>query len=130
MRTYMKETIKPLIPSNVRSAIKEVTKYSRIYNTANTAVNDVASTDDVWIPSRHEMFDGTSQYYETQGPRYNAAFPDNASRIKSQIGATSASWWWLRSASINSNFSYVRTDGSGNYNYAISEGGVAVGFCI
>ena len=55
MRTYLKETIKPLIPSTVRSAIKEVTKYSRIYNPAGSAVDNVASTEDVWIPSRKEM---------------------------------------------------------------------------
>ena len=38
IRSYMKETIKPLIPAVVRNAIKEVTKYSRIYNASGTAV--------------------------------------------------------------------------------------------
>ena len=125
MRTYLKETIKPLIPSNVRSAIKEVTKYSRIYNTAGSAVNDVTSTDDVWIPSYREVgFTGR----ETLGPIYDGAFPDNASRVKTLNG--SAAWWWLRSAPSSNYFYIVYSDGSSNYRYATSAGGVALGFCL
>ncbi len=128
MRTYMKETIKPLIPSNVRSAIKEVTKVSRIYDTAGNAVDNVTSTDDVWIPSRKEM--NISTTYEANGFAYAGAFPDNASRIKSQIGASSASWWWLRSANNASYFNYVNSGGSNSTSSADDEGGVAVGFCL
>ena len=127
MRTYMKETIKPLIPSNVRSAIKEVTKISRIYR-SGSAVDNVTSTDDVWIPSRKEMNFSTS--YESNGYAYAAAFPDNASRIKKQVGASSASWWWLRSANNSYSFNGVNTGGSNNSSSAYGEGGVAVGFCI
>ena len=129
MRTYLKETIKPLIPENVRNAIKSVTKYSRIYQ-GGSEVNDVASTEDVWIPSRHEMFDGTSNYYETKGPRYSEIFPDNTSRVKKKVGASSASWWWLRSANINYSFGYVDSDGSYNYGNASTAGALALGFSI
>ena len=129
MRTYLKNTVKPLIPSNVSSAIKEVTKYSRIYR-SGSAVNDVASTEDVWIPSRHEMFDGTTQYYETKGPRYSAAFPDNASIIKMKTGASSAVWWWLRSAYNSYNFFNVIGDGSNYGTGASNSYGVVLGFCI
>ena len=57
-------------------------------------------------------------------------FKEPSTRAKRRPGASSASWWWLRSAGYNNNFGYVYTDGSyssGNANY---EGGVAVGFCI
>jgi hypothetical protein len=127
MRTYLRETIKPLIPSAVRSAIVEVTKYSRSYNTAGTLVNDVTTTDDVWIPSYREMFGNG----ETQGPAYSSAFPDAASRVKYKTGAASASVWWLRSAYYtNSNyFSYVYTSGSDSVSYANNSRGITLGFC-
>ena len=127
MKTYLTGTIKPLIPSSVRSALKEVTKYSRIYDTTGTAQNNVTSTDDVWIPSACEVgFTG----YETSGPVYSDAFTANADRIKMKVGASSAVWWWLRSANTNSGFSYVSTDGSNSNRTAYSSGAVALGFCI
>ena len=127
MRTYLKDTIKPLIPSAVRSAIKEVTKYSRIYNTSSVAENNVTSTDDVWIPSAYEVgFTG----YETTGQKYSDAFNANADRVKSKVGASSASWWWLRSAGTDSNFRFVYTDGSSSNYYASNSGALPLGFCI
>lgn len=125
MRSYLKETIKPLIPSNVRSAIKEVTKYSRIYNVSEAAVNNVTSTEDVWIPSSREV---NLTGYETEGPTYSMAFPDNASRVKNYSG--SAAWWWLRSANTSSGFRDVYTEGNDSSNNVSSSGGVALGFCL
>jgi hypothetical protein len=131
MRTYVKDTIKPLIPATVRSGIKEVTKYTRIYTASPVAAaNDVATTEDVWIPSRHEIFDGTTQYYETKGPRYSEIFSSNDSRNKSKVGETSTSYWWLRSASNSGNFSGVNNNGSSGNNNANNSYGVALGFCL
>ena len=127
MRTYLKETIKPLIPETVRNAIKSVTKYSQIYNTAGTAVNDVESTEDLWLPSMREMnFSG----YETMGPVYDGIFPDNASRVKMKVGASSASFWWCRSALTISTF--IGVDSSGlNVNYGANRSyPLALGFSI
>lgn len=128
MRTYLRGTIKPLIPSAVRSAIVEVTKYSRSYNTAGTLVNDVTTTDDVWIPSYREMFGNG----ETQGPAYSSVFPDAASRMKYKTGASSASVWWLRSAGHNNSHSFytVTTSGSNYYYGAYNSRGIALGFCL
>ena len=117
MRTYLKETIKPLIPETVRNAIKPVTKYTRNIDTAGSAVNNVVSTEDVWLPSMREMgFNG----YETSGPKYSAIFKDNASRVKKKVGAASASFWWCRSADGNGYFSGV--GGSGNYSSGAAGG--------
>lgn len=125
MRTWLKETIKPIIPETVRDAIKPVKKYTRIYNVSETSVNNVLTTDDVWIPSSKEVF-GTGG--ETQGPTYSTAFPDSASRIKSKVGS-SAALWWLRSARTANAFYSVIKDGSINNYYANNTGGVALGFC-
>jgi len=126
MRTYIQETIKPLIPQEVLAAIKPVTKYTQNYNTAGTSFNDVTSTEDVWIPSRREMFTGA----ESQGPTYTSFFTSNADRVKKKAGASSASWWWLRSAGNRDVFYFVASDGSNNYNSAYYPAGVVVGFCL
>ena len=125
MRSYLKETVKPLIPETVRNAIKPVKKYSSIYNVSGSAVNDVLTTEDVWIPSYKEAF-GTGR--ETQGPTYSTAFPDGASYIKSKAGG-SATAWWLRSAINTNNFSDVRADGIRTNVAANNILGVALGFC-
>ena len=126
MRSWLKNTVKPLIPETVRTAIKPVKKYTRIYNVSETSVNNVLTTDDVWIPSRQEVFGSFSD--ESSGVYYSSAFPDNASRIKSQVG-TRANWWWLRSAYFKNYFGRVGVSGSYDGNLVNIAGGVALGFC-
>lgn len=123
MRTYLKNTIKPLIPEAVRNAIKEVTKYSR-----GNSSTDVSSTEDVWIPSGREVFGGTS--YETQGPVYGGVFKDSVSRKKMFVGATNITAWWLRSARDSSYFLYVNDSGGSSRGLASSKYGVALGFSL
>lgn len=120
MRAYLKDTIKPLIPETVRAAIKEVSKAHPAYNTAGSQFTQTTA-DDVWLPSYNEMFSSSRPY--------KALFPDNASRVKYKVGATSASWWWLRSADSSSNFYCVSSGGYVNYYGAYSSYGVALGFC-
>lgn len=126
MRTYIQETIKPLIPQEVLAAIKPVTKYTQNYNTAGNAVNNDTSTEDVWIPSMREMFTGS----EDQGPTYTSFFTSNADRVKKKAGASSASWWWLRSVSGFNSFNIVNGSGDGSNYSATNAGGVVVGFCL
>ena len=120
MRTYFKNTVKPLIPANVQGAIKNVTKTQPAYNGAQASFTQT-TTDDVWIPSYSECF-GT-------GAMYKALFPDNASRVKKKVGAASASWWWLRSAYGHNAFTGVTSVGSYANYCAHSSGAVALGFC-
>ena len=128
MRAYLKNTIKPMIPENVRNAIVNVTKYSNIFNTSGTKVLNSVTTDDVWIPSRHEMFDGDSQYYETKGPRYSEVFQTDESRIKH---TTDRNKWWLRTAVAERMFAAIYNV-AGTSNSAISdlEFPIALGFCL
>lgn len=127
MRTYLNDTILPLISADVQAMIKPVTKYSDSYNTAGTAVNSVATVDSVWIPSRREAFGGTN--YETTGATYTGLFTANSARIKCKVGSTSTTYWWLRSANSLERFYSVYI--SGAVNNAIADGfyGVALGFC-
>lgn len=120
MRAYLIDTIKPLIPDPVLSAIKAVTKTHTAYNTDQVSFTQT-TTDEVWLPDYQEMFSSSRPY--------KALFPDNASRIKYKVGATSASVWWLRSAFSNYDFNYVYTSGNNDYDAANYSYGVALGFC-
>lgn len=128
MRTYLKETIKPLIPQNVRSGIKEVTKHSNIFDTSGSKVLNSVTTDDVWIPSNQEIFGGTS--YETLGHVYNGVFTDAESRKKYKVGASSARGWWLRSANDESYFRTVSYTGDNTIYDARNASGIPLGFCL
>ena len=128
MRTYYKNTLKPLIPEAVRSAIKSVSKTGCEWTTGGSFVR-TTSVEDVWMPSYREIFGGTS--YEQSGPMYTTLFSDKASRIKMKPQASSGAYWWLRSAHYSNNGYFCGVNGtgySGNYNANYSNG-VALGFC-
>lgn len=122
MRTYLRGTVKPLIPEIVRSAIVSVTKSQPSYTTSGSWVTQTTA-DDVWIPSQSEVEGSSSTYY--------TVFQNtNANRIKYKSGASSATFWWLRSAGSTGSFHCVYSNGN-VYNYnAYNTSGVALGFCI
>lgn len=121
MRTYLHDTILPLIPEAVAAQIKPVTKRTWYYNgDANTL-----STEDIWIPSEYEV-GGTGR--ETEGAKYAAAFKDNSTRIRERAGT--ASHWWLRSAASRTYFRFVAAAGKFNDISANSGYGVVLGFCL
>lgn len=121
MRAYLNDSVKPQIPALVRAAIKPVTKTHPAYNTNQTNFTQT-TTDEVWLPSYNEMFGSSSLYY----PLFQNT---NANRIKKKAGATSASWWWLRSAYNNYHFGFVRSGGNYADTSADYSVGVALGFC-
>lgn len=124
MRTYLKNTIKPLIPAAVAAGIKEVTKYSKSVDPAN---KNATTTDDVWIPSAREIFGGTS--YESSGPVYTDLFDSASARIKNLNGG--ASKWWLRTAYRTAGFRYVGSNGDSGSDFGANSAlGVALGFCL
>lgn len=128
MRTYLKETIKPLIPEVVRNRIKEVKKYSDIYRADGSKNKNTISYDDVWIPSFREVFKNRTNY-ETVGAVYATLFTDDTSRIKHKTGETSGSPWWLRSAYSVNGFANVYSTGASNYNSVLYTRAVALSFC-
>lgn len=114
LRTYYKETLKPLIPENVRNAIKEVTKTYGYWGTGTSESYHTggSSTEDVWAPSFYELFGYTSS--ESGGKRYSGIFTDNASRVKKKAGSSSAYRWWLRSAGIGGRVTAYYVGSSGD----------------
>ena len=128
MRTYLNDTVFALLPSELQSAIKSVTKYSDYIVPGESAVtHDQETQDKLWIPSAREVFGGTS--YEQTGPIYSGLFSNNASRVKFNKSG-SASIWWLRSASSASSFRNVASNGSANNGGSDYARSVVLGFCI
>lgn len=125
MRSYLKNTIKPLIPETVRNAIVPVTKISSTYSGA-IVVNGQTTTDDVWIPSNHEV-SPTTTTYESTGSTYSSKFTNATSKIKKRNG--SAGNWWLRSTDGSTRFRNVDTSGYTSGTDASYNRGVALGFC-
>lgn len=126
MRTYLKETIKPLIPETVRNGIVEVTKVQSTVTDGTMVKDGQTSTEDVWIPSNHEIFN-TVTTYESTGATYTK-FASSADRIKKTLSGT-ASVWWLRSAYSSTSFRSVNDRGSSNDRSAYITNRVALGFC-
>lgn len=123
MRQYLKETIKPLVPAEVRSAIKEVAKTQPSFDTTGSLASQT-TTDDVWIPSYNEVFGAKSAYY---GLFQNT----NANRIKYSFKASYARNWWLRSTDRTSRNDAVSTTGAANSaSSSDTNRYVALGFCI
>ena len=123
MRSWLRNTIYPMIDSTIRNRIVAVTKD---YYDAKTS-SRLTISDTVWIPSEYEIFGTTS--YENSGTLYTGVFTDATSRIKKFGLNGSANNWWLRSASSGTNFRYVVSSGGASYGGANSTYGVVLGFC-
>ena len=93
MRTYLRGTVLPMLPSVVQNGIKEVTKYT-CKRTGPTTYTTVSATENIWLPSYREVSNATSNC-ETSGVQYNSIFTDNASRVKSKVGNNAYYWWKL-----------------------------------
>lgn len=125
MRTYLKETIKPLIPETVRNAIVSVTKVQSTVTDGTMVKDGQTTTEDVWIPSTHEV--GSSNNYESTGAVYTTKFNGASARIKKRNG--SASSWWTRSAYSTTYWRRVSMNGGDDYYDSYRTIGVALGFC-
>lgn len=100
MRTYLKETIKPLIPSHVRNSIKEVTKSQNAHNQSGVQYTQT-TTDDVWLLGKSEIC-----YDYGRVGRYTF-FSTPESNIRNFTGgAYYPIRYWLRDVSHNYGMEY------------------------
>ena len=121
LRAYLIGTIMPLIPESVRSEIKIVSKTQNAYNISESSFSQTTQ-DAVWIPNYVEVFRTTSPYktlFQNQ----------DANRVKSKVGVTTASNWWLRNTADVRCFMYVTTSGGNGTSNAEFNQGVSFGFC-
>ena len=126
MYRYLNNTILPLFPSQLQTAIKSVTKYSDYIVPGESSItHDLETQDKLWLPSAREVFGGTS--YEQTGPIYSDLF--SSGHIKNNQSGTESAWW-LRSAAAASSFYNVGSSGGASVNGAYKTFGVVLGFCI
>ena len=129
-------TILGVIPSDLRSNLKSVTKYTDNTGNKSTAeANVTATTDYFFLLAEYEVF-GTITYantYEANKQAQYDYYKAGNSKVKYKYNATGiAVYWWLRSP-IRSNsryFVYVHTGGtvdSGNARYSLA---FTPGFCV
>lgn len=129
MRTYLNDTILPMIPENVSSMIKHVIKYSNGHNTSIETVDSAVTADSVWIPSAREVIGGNNN--ERNGIDYTRLFKDSTSRKKYHVGNTVSTDWWLRSASSTVGyFSYIQSSSAISKISSTKTCGIALGFCV
>ena len=138
--SYMKKTICPafenVVPSDLRSNLKTVTKYTDNTGSASTAQANVTATTEKFFPlAEYEVF-GTITYantYEANKQAQYDYYKAGNSKVKYKYNATTtAVIWWLRSPRrSNSNyFVFVITGGTASYadaNYSLA---FAPGFCV
>lgn len=119
MRTYLNETVKPMIPSNVANMIKAKTSIYSYYDSSGKKQYGGKCADNVWIPN-------TGTYKELF-----PVFP--SSRIKKNVISLSPETWYTPEPNNVYGYTLVGEDGesssiSGDYG-SISSYGVCIAFC-
>ena len=139
MRLWLRESVFPLLPSEVQENIREVYKYSSEKNNdGDFSTKDSLTKDTIWIPSLREVafsdhYEGFTNICESNGINYNEVFLSDMSRRRKNQDLSKTSWWWLRSGidtNYNNYFVFIKPDGRPGENEADLKGGVIIGFCL
>lgn len=122
VRTYLKETIKPLMPEILRNMIVTVNKEQTCHDSSNIGRTQYTE-DDVWIPDSSEMSKSGKygEFYDT------AAFGFEC-RAKCVVGSTTYTTWCTRSTSSKRSWQTITSGGTLG---ATSPSGnkICLGFC-
>ena len=130
MRTYLNETIWPLLPETLKSNIKTVKKYSTIFDVSGTMTIDNVTEDKIWLLSLRETYGvNGGNRKETLGPIYNALFTNMSSRIRTNINNTSV-YWMIRTPKDANNFYCFNAYGDLTDSSASYARSVVFGFCV
>ena len=123
------------LPSDLRAAMKSVTKYTdNVGNaTGDVAGNVTATTDYLFLLAEFEVF-GTrynANNYERNSQLQYDYYKAGNSRVAYKHSATgTAVWWWLRSPNSNGNYYFcsVYTGGGSTTSTAYSSAALLPGF--
>lgn len=125
LRTYINSTISPLIPSKIASRIVTVKKYSKGFDTSDTALNNMQSDDAVWVPSMRELGFAT---VETNGPSYSSFYNSNTKKIKNWNNT--AATYNTRSANLKKTIWAILSTGFSSDGNAEAARRFPLGFCV
>lgn len=132
MYAYLRDTVLPSLPEELRTRIKTVNKKTEAGNQSSSVQTDAVQ---IFLFSVNEVAGTQSGSWVSndEGSTY-PVFTGDASRIKKlSNGAGAAQWWWLRSPRLDfsNGFCGVTSDGNAaGYTVASGSGGVCFGFCV
>ena len=127
---YMRNTRLPailaLMPSEVRTAIREVNKLTSAGNQSSTIST---TADKLFLLSEIEIFGSVTYSVEGEGSQY-AYYSAGNSKVKNRKGSADA--WWERSPRVSGSKRFCRVDTPGSATYATAESssGMAFAFCF
>lgn len=127
MRTTHLPTILALMPAEVQSGIREVSKKTTAGNKSRTIVT---TTDKLFLLSEIEVFGSVQWASSEEGAQYDYYEEDRSRRVKTWNG--SAAHWWERSPVLTStgDICFVYNDDTSSYYGASNVYGVAFAFCF
>jgi hypothetical protein len=127
MRTSTMATMNGYLPTEWRTAVKQVNKPSGIGGGPSSGTEIVP--DGCFLLSEIEIFGSTKYSVSGEGTQY-AYYKDGNSAIKNKGGSAAA--WWERSpvASEDYGFCLVYTGGNATIATATNRFGVAFAFCV
>lgn len=129
MRSYLTSDILPLMPADLQSALKDVTKYTYAYTGSSNFNTDMETTDKLFLLSAKEV-GYTSGNLETKAAKYDIFTTNNDSRKKMNQSYV-VDYWWLRSNHNSMFYRIVSNRGSDSYSRASDrDRGIVLGFCI
>lgn len=147
LRSYLQNTVYPLIPSAVRARIKSVKKYTQGHTDASTNDKNMVTYDSVWSPSFREIIgQANNTQRESSGVVYYPYIDNNTStpagsvnaqtwRTKKKWNGSSAIQWWIRTCDSGTATQALAPNNLGSFTggyvkYVQNSYGVCVGFCI
>lgn len=127
MRTTHLPAILALMPAEVQSGIREVSKKTTAGSKSRTIVT---TTDKLFLLSEIEARGRVQWASSEEGAQYDYYEADSSRRVKTWNGSASA--WWLRSPVLTStgDICFVDYDGTSSYYGASNVYGVAFAFCL
>ena len=130
LRSYLSDTILPLIDNDIKNGIVEVTKISSIYRNGSIERNGLVTNERIWIPSLHELnaYISGGVYVENEGASYTSKYQSNSDRIKKRERVPKI--YWTRTSNSSGKPMCVLGDGTFNStNTNRSDRYIALGFC-
>jgi len=128
MYSYLQGEVFDMLPADLQAVITPAVKKS---TEGSQSTNILSSTDNLFLLSYSEVGFGTSSPYGDEGTPY-PYFASSTQRKKYKVGATSASYWWLRSPNPSSTnlFRSVNSSGNSSDDFANYTSGVCFALCI
>ena len=127
LRSYLIDTVFPLIPVDVARRIVAVNKYSKIYTVSDTVDKNYLTSDKIWIPNYKELnWSGA----ETSGVSYSVIGTSTVLRSKTKYNSTTKTAWYTRTAYSSTLWYTVASTGGSNTGGGSSAIYYPIGFCV